>query len=257
MAYPLGSYSAMLRGLRSKGFEFAPVRRYFESSHEGPIAYVRHDVDRLAARAVAMAEAEATEGLASTYYFRCDAHGRFPDAAIRRVAALGHEAGFHYECLTRSDGELATAIEQFEKELEALRLVTEVRTITAHGKPLSKWSNMDFTRALDMERSGLLGDGAFSVDFDDILYVTDTGGKYGSPHNVRDRVPGRNWELPSSPDQLAQRLDPRQHPRVLLNSHPERWPDGLVGLAAAAATDMAVNAAKVTLGWVRGARAGR
>ena len=58
-------------------------------------AVIRHDVDRRPRNAVRMAEAEQVVGVRSTYYFRVVGSSNNPDA-MRKVAALGHEVGYHY-----------------------------------------------------------------------------------------------------------------------------------------------------------------
>ena len=54
MAYRLKRYLSLLDALRRKGYAMGPVRRYFEGA-EAPFVFLRHDVDRLPGRAVAMA----------------------------------------------------------------------------------------------------------------------------------------------------------------------------------------------------------
>lgn len=243
MAFRLDAYQHLITRLRERGYALRCVRAYFDGA-AAPAVFLKHDVDRLPARAVAMARAEQALGIAATYYFRCSAGGRFPADAIRAIVALGHEAGFHYECLVREHGDEQAAARRFERELAALRQVTPVVTVAAHGSPLSRTSNMGQTRGLDLERLGLLGEPAVHFDFARVLYVTDTGGCFGSADNIRDRVDGQNWGTPASPDELARALVPEHFPLVLMNTHPERWPRGRLGLAQARIADALANAAK-------------
>ena len=64
---------------------------------------LRHDVDLHPLRSLYIAEIEASEGLQATYYFRTVPES-YDEGIIRRIAALGHEAGYHYECLTTCHG---------------------------------------------------------------------------------------------------------------------------------------------------------
>ncbi len=243
MAYRLREYAQLLMALRAAGYRLAPVAAYFDGP-QPPTVFLRHDVDRLAGRAVALARREHEIGASSTYYFRCDARGQFPRGAIAAVGACGHEIGFHYECLVRERGDEAAAGRRFERELAALRQTCEVRTVAAHGSPLSAHSNMNAAGRLELERLGLRGDAGAHLDFQRVLYITDTGGAFGSPHNRRDRVVGRNWSGPTSPGELAARLDPAREPLVLLSTHPERWPVSAAGLVQARLTDLTANLAK-------------
>ncbi|MEP0845658.1 MAG: hypothetical protein HRF50_02430 [Phycisphaerae bacterium] len=250
MAFRLDAYARLLSRLRENGYSLRPVRAYFEAPTL-PAVHLKHDVDRLPARAVAMARAEHALGAAGTYYFRCSAAGTFPAAAIREVASLGHEIGFHYECLVRERGDGRAAARRFERELAALREIAPVVTVAAHGSPLSRTSNMGQSRGLDLARLGLLGEPGVHFDFERCVYVTDTGGVFGSAHNVRDRVQGENWPTPTPPDKLALALTPGRYPLVLLNTHPERWPRGQLGMLQATISDALANAAKR---WVHGRR---
>ncbi|WP_295886976.1 hypothetical protein [uncultured Thiohalocapsa sp.] len=258
MAHPLHAYLALLDDLRAAGFRCHPIRDYFTGNQAGQgaasagedsdtrRAYLRHDVDRLPARAVAMAEAEAARGIHSTYYFRCDARGRFPEAAMRRIAALGHETGFHYECLSRTRGDRVAAVECFARELAACRAIVPVTTVSPHGAPLAASSNMDFTASIDAQALGLLGD-ATDMDFTDMLYVTDTGGTFGSQYNLRDHVAGRNLDHPIAPKGLARRLIDGDERRIVLSCHPERWAVGRLALLEASAREIALNLLKLVL----------
>ncbi|MBK1632327.1 hypothetical protein CKO31_16600 [Thiohalocapsa halophila] len=256
MAHPLHAYLALLDDLRAAGFRCHPIRDYFAADGAGqttaqaaadpdtPCVYLRHDVDRLPARAVTMAEAEAARGIRSSYYFRCDARMRFPATAMRRIADLGHETGFHYESLSRTRGDRAAAIERFVEELAACRAILPVTTVSPHGAPLAASSNMDFTASIDPANLDLLGD-ATDMDYTDMLYVTDTGGTFGSPHNLRDRPRGRCLTQPVPPAQLAGWIAEQVITRITLSCHPERWPAGGAGLATAVVKDGLANIAKV------------
>lgn len=243
MASPLREYAALLRTLQSRGYRLLPCRAYFDRC-EPPTVYLRHDVDRLSHRSVRMAGVEAALGANATYYFRCSRAGRFPEAAIQSVMQLDHEIGYHYETFVRSRGDAARAAARFERELAELRRLAGVQTVAAHGSPLSRFSNIGRSRGLELERLGLLGEPGLDFDFERVLYVTDTGGSFGSPHNVRDRVAGRNLPRRATPSNLAELLQPESEPLVLLNTHPERWPATAIGLCQAVVTDTVVNIAK-------------
>ncbi len=257
MAHLLGAYLALLDDLRSAGFCCRPVRDYFlarVARDTGPAAceketssaYLRHDVDRLARRAVAMAEAEAARGIHASYYFRCDARMRFPERAMRRIADLGHEIGFHYESLSRTGGDRAAALALFQHELAACRAIVPVATVAPHGAPFAASANMDLAASIDSEGAELLGD-ASAMDFTHMLYVTDTGGIFGSPYNLRDRPAGQYLSEPVAPAHLATWLAEHGVARLTLSCHPERWPASRLGLLQARITDAAGNAAKIML----------
>lgn len=243
MAFPLSAYINLLHDLREKGYRLGPIGEYFEGV-AAPFIFLRHDVDRFSSRAVHMARGEQVMGVKATYYFRCDDRLRFPEENIRFVAEMGHEVGFHYETVVRMNAEPDRVMERFAQELAALREIAAVKTVTAHGSPLAKLSNVGYTKMLDLAKFGLVGDPAVNIDFSRVLYVTDSGGVYGSSNNLRDWSAGKNLRRPTPPRELAEALDPVGEPLVVLSSHPERWPIGFVGVMQARATDLAVNMLK-------------
>ena len=247
MAFPLSDYVHMLHALREAGYHFGPVRRYWEP-WTSPFIFLRHDVDRFVSRAVRMAEAEHDAGFSSTYYFRCRPGGRFPDDAIRKIAALGHEIGYHYEVVARAKGNEELANRLFCEELASLRATTEVVTVAAHGSPLSCYSNMQYSNALDLPALDLLGEPQVHMDFSRILYITDTGGVFGSPHNRRDWAGGKNLRTPTPPHFLLEVIQPETEAFVLLTTHPERWPKGRAAVMLQRALDWSANTLKTWRG---------
>jgi hypothetical protein len=251
MAHRLADYLLLVDALATAGFRLHPIRDYFATRVEPPFVFLRHDVDRRPARAVAMARAEAALNVCATYYFRCDSKMCFPATAIAEIAALDHEIGFHYECLSRCRGDVTAALNLFERELAALRQLARIDTIAPHGAPLSAISNMTLTgeavdgaaARLEPTRFDLLGD-ATGIDFTDTLYVTDTGGTFGSPHNLRDRSPGPMLDAPIHPRRLADHVLKRGARSIVLSCHPERWPSRWSELFEAAGRDAAINLVK-------------
>ncbi|HVP12670.1 MAG TPA: hypothetical protein VMV94_15950 [Phycisphaerae bacterium] len=240
MAYRLSAYADLLHALREKGYHLGPVSAYYQGAAP-PFVFLRHDLDRFASRAVHMAAAERDLGVKSTYYFRCNARARFPEEDIRFVTDLGHEIGFHYETVDRLEGRADEVPDRFRLELAALRAIADVATATACGTPLSQLPAVHFAKSLDLRELGLMGDPAVDIDFSKVLYITDTGGTFGSRANLRDRSAGKNLRERTPPAKLAQTLNPRLEPLVVLNTHPHRWPLGVAGLLLVRLADLFVN----------------
>ena len=91
------------------------VRAYLEKGKNQKYI-LRHDVDRLTWNAENMAEIENLYSITSTYYFRYPS--TYNKQIISRIHALGHEIGFHYEVLDKTNGNYQKAIKIFEKEME-------------------------------------------------------------------------------------------------------------------------------------------
>ena len=243
MAFFLREYAGLLKTLKNRGYSLGPVKDYFEG-YTPPFVFLRHDVDRLLARALKMAAAEQALGVSSTYYFRCGKNGDFPFEHIKRIASMGHETGFHYESVARSKGDLHLALEFFERDLASLREKADVKTVTAHGSLLSKFCNVRYSATVDLKRLGLLGEPGVDFDFSRVLYITDTGGVFGSSSNLRDWSNGKNLREPKTPSELGEMLSPQLEPVVLINSHPERWASSYAGLIQANLMDFFINLAK-------------
>jgi hypothetical protein len=243
MAHRLSAYLSLLDDLRESGYSLHPIRDYFASPATPPFAYLRHDVDRLPSRSVEMAKAEAKQGVRATYYFRCNNATQFPRSAMRAIESLGHEVGFHYECLSRAGGDERIARNLFEKELSVCREICRIETISPHGAPISASSNMDFSIGAISRDFDLLGD-ATAIDFSEIYYITDTGGTFGSSYNLRDRPKGEFLAEPTTPDDLAALMIQEQRNKIVISVHPERWPHTSIGLYVARTIDHAANTAK-------------
>lgn len=101
-AYSLPHYRYILRRARELGYLFPLVRDVAFGVREGRFFLVRHDVDISPWAAERLALLEVEEGVRTTYYYRFHApYYNLLDekvaASVRRVAALGHEVGLHYE----------------------------------------------------------------------------------------------------------------------------------------------------------------
>ena len=101
-AYSLPHYRYILRRARELGYRFPLVRDVAFGVREGRFFLVRHDVDISPWAAERLALLEVEEGVRTTYYYRFHApYYNLLDekvaASVRRVAALGHEVGLHYE----------------------------------------------------------------------------------------------------------------------------------------------------------------
>jgi len=243
MAYALEDYLRLLDDLVAAGFPLHPIRDYFAAPVAPPFVYLRHDIERQPRRALAMARREADRGIRASYYFRCDARGQFPAGIMRHLADLGHEVGFRYECLGRCRGNTDTALVRFETELAAARQITLIETVAPLGQRLLPAQRTDSTTGVGPEGLTLLGDAA-AIDYTHILYITDSGGCFGSRHNRHDHSGGPQLGEPVTPRDLAAWLLEQGVQRVMLNCHPERWPRGALARLDAGLRDR--------IGWLSG-----
>lgn len=210
---------------------------------------LRHDVDLYPERSLRVARIEAEEGTQATYYFRTVPES-YDEMIIKQIVSLGHRAGYHYECLTSCDGDIAAAYEDFCDNLEKLRNIVPVATACAHGSPRSKWNSQDIWNQYDIHALGIEDEPMLDTDFSTTLYLTDTGRRWdGYKVSVRDKVPEyqERWEREGlmfhTTDDIIKALNTPTHPihryNLLVNTHPQRWlPFGADWLFEAAAQNI-------------------
>lgn len=194
---------------------------------------LRHDVDLYPLRSLHIAETEASEGLQATYYFRTVPES-YDEGIIRQIVALGHDAGYHYECLTTCQGDINAALADFQLNLAKLRSVVPIAKACAHGSPRSPHNSMDLWQYQDYHTFGIEHESMLDTDFSTTLYLTDTGRRWdGYRVSVRDKVPqyqdqwSREGLVFHTTDELIRALNNAQHPihtrPLLINTHPQRW----------------------------------
>lgn len=217
MDFTLERYSELLAALKDSGIDYS----------------LRHDVDLRPDRALRVAELEKAAGITASYYFR-EANFDSDADTIRRIAAMGHTIGYHYESLTTCYGNMSAAYNDFCRNLERLRRLVPVNTACAHGSPGSPWDSQDIWKEHDIHVLGIEYEPMLDTDFSRTLYLTDTGRRWdGWRMSVRDKVPQyqRQWEQEGlrfrTTNDILQALANPNHPihnrNLLVNTHPQRW----------------------------------
>lgn len=188
MDFTIRKYRELVQTFVESGYRIVTVRQYLESAPSGKVLALRHDVDEQPQNALKMAEAEKELGVQATYYFRKVPKSDHPDV-IRKIAAMGHEIGYHYEDLTLSEGDVPAAIASFTRNLEYFRQFYPVKTVCMHGSSSSKYDNREIWKQVRLDDYGLIGEPYLSFDFSQVYYLTDTGYAWdGGKYAVRDKV---------------------------------------------------------------------
>ena len=138
---------------------------------------LRHDVDLRPENSLQTALIEHELGWKATYYFRAVPES-WDEEIIRKIAALGHEIGYHYESMTTCNGDVDAAWEDFKINLEKLRLLVPVTKICMHGSPKSKWDSKDIWKKYDYRTVGVTYEPYLDTDFSKTFYLTDTGRRW-------------------------------------------------------------------------------
>jgi hypothetical protein len=259
--FTIKSYSEFISALAAKYNRVCSVIEFINNPKKQNIV-LRHDVDRRPQNAQVMAELEAEAKILATYYFR-SIPSVFKPGIIQRISDLGHEIGYHYENLSYVGKKYKTkdkkklmkpAIEDFEKNLEQFRKIVPIKTICMHGSPLSKYENRDLWNVYDYRDYGIIGEPYFDINFNEVLYLTDTGRAWNtSGGNVRDRVQsGFNYNFKSTHDIIRALENDELPDKIMLNVHPQRWTDNPVAWTWELVSQKVKNVGKWGLRRVRG-----
>lgn len=249
------AYAALLGALRQSGYA---CRRFSDNAFTGLHALLRHDVDRLPGRALALARIEAKSEVSATYFFRSHRCSLDPDV-VKTIAGLGHEIGYHYENLSDHAGNSDAAWEDFRRQLDRLRRLAPIRWIAMHGRPLTRWDNRDLWTTHDY-RSADVREAYLDIDWSRYRYFTDTGRSWNSAANVRDRPFGYQ---PSEREQaISSTFDLMAHiaateANLIISTHPERWTASTAGWFHVLVLDGCINVAKLATSALKGRSSGK
>lgn len=230
MDFTIEKYRELVQALKGAGYELMRYDEYCEGKRAERMAVMRHDVDRSVERARRLAEVEKEMGVRTSYYFREKFVLNNGDD-IKYIASLGHEVGYHYEDLVKEKGDVERAYARFVRNIEKMRQVADVRTITMHGSPMSKIDSKQIWRVYDYRNLGIVAEPQMDVDWNDMFYLTDTGRSW-SGVNRRDRVAERTlawkaegWVYKTTDDVIRAIKEDRFPQSVMITTHPQRWTD--------------------------------
>jgi hypothetical protein len=224
--FTLPAYARLCVALRDADYVSLGMADYLarpSDSRPERCVLLRHDIESSATKAVAMGELERRHGLVATYFFRVK-RSVFRPEAMRALAGLGHEIGYHYETLGRSFGRRQAALALFGRELARLREHADVRIASMHGAPLSPWDNRDIWKAARPQDFGLVGETYRDIDYARVSYFSDTGRTWHPlRYNIRDHAPAPPGALVDTTEELIALVASRRLPRLCLLVHPDRW----------------------------------
>jgi hypothetical protein len=217
----------LLQQIISSGYSFQSFEQFLLKPSTRSII-LRNDVDRLPAHALRMAEILNRLGIQATFYFRI-VKCSWDENVMRTIVDLRHELGYHYEDFTVHKGNAESAAESFAKNLDLFREFYPVKTICMHGSPLSPWDNRLLWQKLNYRDYGIIGEPYLDLDFEQVLYLTDSGRRWNGEHMiVRDKVLSKyNYNLKSTSDLInafKQNILPE---KIMLTFHPQRWNDSI------------------------------
>lgn len=228
--FTLNVYRKFLETALEQGYRLTSYEEYIRQDlADEKVMILRHDVDRLPENSLATALIQSELNVKGSYYFR-SVPGSFKPSYIKQIRDLGHEIGYHYEDMTLANGNADQAIQLFERHLDHVREFYPVSTICMHGSPLSKWDNRLIWEKYDYRDYGLLGEPYFDLDFNRMLYITDTGRQWNNQaSSVRDKVDtNMDYRFSSTFDLITQLSQDALPDQIMQNIHPQRWSNTLM-----------------------------
>jgi len=197
MDFTLKTFESLLNTLSNQGFSFLTFED-LDSNPSDKTIILRNDVDQLPENSLVFSRIQKGLGIKGSFYFRA-VPGSWDERIIKQIAETGHEVGYHYEDvgataqrhkgITAEEEIVKIAIESFRGNLEKLRKIVPVKTICMHGSPMSRWDSRLLWKYYDYHDFGIEGEPYFDVNFEDMLYLTDTGRRWnGSAVSVRDKA---------------------------------------------------------------------
>lgn len=228
MDFTIDKYRELLLALQGSGYELMRYDEFCGGKRVEKMIVMRHDVDRSVKRARRLARVENEMGVKASYYFR----EKFIGDDVVCIVSLGHEVGYHYEELVTEKGDVERAYVRFMRNVCALRELVDVKTITMHGSPISRFDSKDIWRVYDYKKLGLIGESQIDVDWNEIFYLTDTGRSWNGVSR-RDKVAERalvwktkGWVYEKTDDVIRALKEGSFPNRVMMTTHPQRWADG-------------------------------
>ena len=225
-------YSELVLALKDAGYEFVTYAEYCEGKRAEKLVVMRHDVDKRVLCAMNMAREERRMKVKASYYLREDMvlYGKH---VIKFFADRGHEVGYHYEELVKERGDVDKAYARFVRNIEEMRQVVDVRTITMHGSPMSRFDSKEMWQKYDYKKLGLIGEPQMDVDWGEMVYLTDTGRSWNAVSR-RDKVADRalewkekGWVYETTDDVIKAVKEGRFPTCVMMTVHPQRWSDNM------------------------------
>ena len=231
MDFSLNIYKKLLQSFIEKNYSFQTFEDFIKSPAKRVII-LRHDVEKRSNIALDFAQIEDSLNIKGTYYFKFSDKG-INTEVLKQIVDLGHEIGYHYDDLAVCKGDYTKAIQRFESNMSFLRRFATVNTICMDGSPLSLYDNKMIWKKFNYSDFGIIGEPYFDVNYEDVLYLTDTGRRWdGYEMSFRDKIDNaqKRWIkeglIFNSTNDIIKSINSNSFPnKALMTFHPQRWTD--------------------------------
>jgi hypothetical protein len=257
--FTLKKYKSLCKTISNSSYTTLTFEQYFSQKNIlKNCILLRHDVDRNIGNALKMADIEHRFNLVSTYYCR-KTKQVFKPENLQKIASMGHEIGYHYETLDKAKGNEVEAIKIFEQELNEFREFIKIKTACMHGNPLSPWLNSNIWNKYDFKEFGIIGEPYISLDYKNVIYLTDTGRTWANKNIrvkdvIRNEYNQKNNLLIgniSTTDDIINLIKEERFPQICLLAHPNRWHDHTINWISESILQNIKNIGKAGIVWYR------
>ena len=254
--FSFNKYSTLLEAIKNSNYKTLRISDYINTKEDLPEKYIilRHDVDLDPDYQLKFARLESSLGIYTSYYFRT-IEKVYKEHVINEIHKMGHEVGYHYEVFTKAKGDAEKATEIFKTEqsefskkwhsitacphggsfvssadgyslsniLKVLPKILMGKSVFSHHVNFNLWEKHSFNEF------GLIGDAYSSVDFTDILYLSDTGRSWLEKYKRLDKVVSNINPLfkVKSTDDIIDIIREEKADKIYLLVHFEQWKDTL------------------------------
>jgi hypothetical protein len=249
-------YSEIVKAIAESDYQLLSIADYIRAK-ELPAKFIiiRHDVDLDPFYQLKFAQLEHDFNIRTSYYFR-QIEKVFKKEVVDKVAALGHEVGYHYEVFTKAKGDPKLALKIFKDEQAVFSEMWNSLTVCPHGgsfvdnadgyslknmiklipkllsgkKVFSHHVNFDMWENNRFEDFGIIGDAYRSVDFTNMLYLSDTGRSWDQRYKRLDKVTSvinPKFDVRSS-DEIIRIIKTGTVNQIYLLVHNEQWKDNYI-----------------------------
>ncbi len=251
--FTLNKYIKLCKSITSSKYIAVPLSEYLKEPKytDHHIIIMRHDIDQNCRYALDLARVEHEYNIKASYYFRITKATYIADI-LDEIASYGHEIGYHYETVDKCKGNVEMAKSLFKKELTSFRSRYEIKTVCAHGNPLTKFDNKDIWKNLNFQDFGLLGEAFLSLDYSRFAYFSDSGRTW--LNNRSQKMPGKDSvetafkEIqPKSTNDVIKIIGEGKLPNICILTHPERWNKDLTAFTRRYLIDLVLTWGKIAI----------
>jgi len=197
--FSFGHYKNTLSLAKEKGYIFSNFCTFEEEKSDVDVILLRHDIDHSPLKALEFAKIESELGIKSTYFVRVhsnsyNSYGFKVYTVLKKILALGHELGLHYENIDFAEVTNEDSCEIIKRDKKVLEVILnkEMDGIAAH-RDFNQVSNLEFWKTHELKDFGFKYEGYEERFLKNMLYISDSLGMWQNGkcmcHYIHEKIP--------------------------------------------------------------------